>query len=302
MKSALTTHYRYFSNQEGDGYEVYFCDYPEIKGFGDTYDEAHEDASDNLKAYLTQQKEKQMGEKQMMAEALEAYDAKAYKQAYDIWHGLAGSNADAMVNLGSLYAKGEGVAKDVGKALLWFEKAVKKGHGVAAFYLGGMYENGIGVARDEAKAAECYEKAARHEGFTSAQVKLGLLLQGSDVKQAMHWLIKAAHQGDEQAQSIITYVSNASSAVEISPQFRSLETDEQAAFVGRIVKDRITPALAADGGGIELVNFVPGETPQIWLRYLGACSGCHLGSTSTADMIIAALEEAIDKKIVLYLW
>jgi Fe-S cluster biogenesis protein NfuA/predicted RNase H-like HicB family nuclease len=302
MKTPLKTHYYQYSNQEGDGYEVYFNDYPEIKGFGDTYEEAYEEASENLEAYLKKQKEKQMSEKQMMAEALAAYDAKAYKKAYEIWQGLAGSNADAMVNLGSLYAKGEGVAKDVGKALQWFEKALAKGHGVAAFYLGGMYENGIGVARDEAKAVECYEKAARLDGFTSAQVKLGLLLQNSDVKRAMGLLIEAAHQGDEQAQAIITYVSNAPSAAEVNLQFRSLEAKEQAAFVSQTVQERIAPALAADGGGVELVSFVPGETPQIWLRYLGACSGCHLGSTSTADMIITALEEAIDRRIVLYLW
>lgn len=40
---------------------------------------------------------------------------------------------------------------------------------------------------------------------------------------------------------------------------------------------------------------------QVWLNYLGACSGCHLGSTSTADMLLQHFESLIDKNIVLYL-
>ena len=36
----LRTHYHYFSNEEGDGYEIYSCDFPDVKGYGDTYEEA----------------------------------------------------------------------------------------------------------------------------------------------------------------------------------------------------------------------------------------------------------------------
>jgi Fe-S cluster biogenesis protein NfuA len=243
-----------------------------------------------------------MSEKQLMADAIQAYDKKVYNKAFEIWEKLAGSNIDAMVNLGSLYARGEGVSRDLLKARSWFEKAVQKGHDMAAFYLGGMYENGIGVKQDDEKAISYYEKVASLEGMSSVQVKLGILLQNRDSKVAMQWLIQAAHAGESQAQEMITYVSNKDHAATLNDSFRSLEKNDQSSLVSDVVRTVISPILAKDGGGVELINYLPGTTPEIWLRYLGACSGCHLGSSSTADMIIQALEETIDKNIVVYLW
>lgn len=243
-----------------------------------------------------------MSEKQLMADAIQAYDKNFYNKAFEIWEKLAASNIDAMVNLGSLYARGEGVARDLVKAKSWFEQAVQKGHDMAAFYLGGMYENGIGVKQDDLKAISYYEKVASLEGMSSVQVKLGLLLQNSDSKTAMKWLVQAAHAGESQAQEMITYVSNKDHAGAFNDTFRALDAKDQASLVGDVVKTVISPVLAADGGGVEYINYLPGTTPQIWLRYLGTCSGCHLGSSSTADMIIQALEETIDKNIVVYLW
>lgn len=43
----VRTHYHYFSNEEGDGYEIYSCDDPELKGYGDTYEEAMADLQRN---------------------------------------------------------------------------------------------------------------------------------------------------------------------------------------------------------------------------------------------------------------
>ena len=68
-----------------------------------------------------------------------------------------------------------------------------------------------------------------------------------------------------------------------------------------MIEAKIKPMLEGDNGGIELINYVPGNVPQVWLHYLGACSGCHLGSTSTADMVLKEFENLIDKNIVLYL-
>lgn len=299
MYETLKTHYYFYSNEEGDGYEVYFCDYPEVRAFGDTYEEAYQEALSYIEPFL---QEKEVNDKQLMADALHAYEKKIYKKAIEIWEKLAATNSDAMVNLGSLYAKGEGVAKDVSVAKSWFEKAVQKGHDVAAFYLGGMYENGIGVKKDDDKAIEYYKKVAYIEDFTTAKVKLALLLKDKDTKEAMSLLIAAAHKGDSQAQDMITYVSNWTQAKALNQGFRGLSETEQKNMIGDVIDKVIVPMLAADGGGASYVNYIPGNTPQIWLQYLGTCSGCHLGSTSTADMIITALEEAIDKNIIVYLW
>lgn len=295
---ALKTHYYFFGNQEGDGYEVYFDDYPDVKGFGDTYEDAHTDALENLEHYL---KEQNMQNEPLMTQAIKAYDNKVYTKAYEIWDSLATSNADAMVNLGTLYVKGEGVSKNMAKAAELFDRAVKKGHELGAFYLGGMHENGVGVAKNLEHAHAYYEMAAG-KGNVTAQVKLGILLQEKDTRAAMYWLIQAAHNEDAQAQQMITFVSNAPTATVLNTKFRTLKESEQYNTLATVVKTKIAPALAKDEGGIEFVHYITGDVPEIWLRYTGACSGCHLGSTSTADMIINLLEEAVDKKIVLYLW
>jgi Fe-S cluster biogenesis protein NfuA len=81
-----------------------------------------------------------------------------------------------------------------------------------------------------------------------------------------------------------------------------MDESSQRAKVEMVINDNLGPILASDGGGVELVNYVSGDTPEIWLRYLGACSGCHLGPTSTAGMILEQFENVIDKRIVIYLW
>jgi len=48
----LSTHYYFFGNEEGDGYEIYFDEYPDVKGFGETFDEAYEDAIENYYRYI----------------------------------------------------------------------------------------------------------------------------------------------------------------------------------------------------------------------------------------------------------
>jgi TPR repeat protein len=65
-----------------------------------------------------------------------------------------------MVALGGMYVRGEGVTKDYGKAIQWFQKAVDAGEPVAMYNLGLMYRDGVGVAKDYDKAREWLQKAA----------------------------------------------------------------------------------------------------------------------------------------------
>lgn len=293
----LRTHYHYFSNEEGDGYEIYSCDLPDVKGFGETYDEAMDDLRRNIKRY----EEKNMEAQSLMETAITAYDAKDYTKAKAIWESLGESNTDAMVNLGTMYVKGYGVAKDIHKAFSLFERAAEKHHEVASFYLGGMYENGIGTESDKDKSIRYYTVAAE-ANMPTAQLKLGILLRNDDVLNSMKWMIRAAHAGESQAHSLLTYVSNQNDASDINVTFRMMDESSQRAKVESVITENLAPILASDGGGVELVNYVGGDTPEIWLRYLGACSGCHLGPTSTAGMILEQFENVIDKKIVIYLW
>lgn len=237
----------------------------------------------------------------LMESAIVAYDRKEYAVAQSIWEGLVHTNTDAMVNLGTMYVKGFGVAKSISKAFTLFERAASMGHESASFYLGGMYENGIGIAADKALSIKYYTVAAE-ANMPSAQLKLGILLRDEDVLNSMKWMIRAAHAGESQAQALLTYVSNMSQATDINVGFRMMDEASQRSLIESVITEHLSPILASDGGGVELVNYIGGDIPEIWLRYLGACSGCHLGPTSTAGMILEEFENLIDKKIVIYLW
>lgn len=242
-----------------------------------------------------------MEEETLMQQAIKAYDAKDYMSAKAIWESLGDSNSNAMVNLGTMHVKGFGMPKNIHKAYELFERAASLGHETAAFYLGGMYENGIGVTANMEESIRHYRVAAE-ANMATAQLKLGILLHNDDVLNSMKWMIKAAHAGEAQAHSLLTYVSNQNEDNDINVAFRMMDLSHQRAKVETVISENLGPILASDGGGVELVNYVSGDTPEIWLRYLGACSGCHLGPTSTAGMILEQFENVIDKRIVIYLW
>lgn len=141
-----------------------------------------------------------------------------------------------------------------------------------------------------------------HKKEADAQLKTGMLYrEEGNILEAMRYLIAAAHNSNAQAQAIITYVSNSAIGGVKNDSFYLLSDFAQKELIQNLIDTKITPALLGDGGGIRLVNYIPGKKPQIWLNYLGACSGCHLGSTSTADMLLKHFEAAIDKNVVLYL-
>lgn len=286
-----------FSNEDGDGCMAVFVAYPDIKGVGDTYEEAKEDAYERLEVYFKQRKNGM----ESFNLAVKAYESKEYERAYGLFEEAVEENSDAMVNLAFMHMKGNGCTPSHTKAKEWFEKAAEHDNGYALNSLAIFYEKGMGVTADEQLAFDYYKRAA-DTGHVDAQAKTGILYrQKGDNAKAMQYLITAAHNNNAQAQEIITYVSNAGVAAQRNEAFHSLDETKQLALIENLIKTKILPTLAVDEGGLELVNFIPGETPQVWLSYLGACSGCHLGSTSTADMLLDHFETMIDKNVVLYL-
>jgi len=286
-----------FSNEDGDGCMAIFVEYPDIKGVGDTYEEAKEDAYEHLQVYLKQRRNSM----ESFNLAVEAYESKEYERAYGLFEEASDENSDAMVNLAFMHMKGNGCNPSHERAKGWFEKAAEKENGYALNSLGIFYEKGMGVAIDEVKSFEYYKRAA-DTGHADAQAKTGILYrQKGDSAKAMQYLITAAHNDNAQAQEIITYVSNSEIASERNKAFYTLSEEKQLALIENLIEKEIRPSLALDEGGIELVNYIPGEKPQVWLNYLGSCSGCHLGSTSTADMLLNHFETMIDKNVVLYL-
>lgn len=289
----------FFSQEEGDGYEVRISEHPTIRSFGDTYEEAYDDAIEKYNEY----KEVHMtATKSVYEEALEAYDNKNFPKVFSLFESIQEEHDGALANLAIMHFKGIGTKVDVQKGIEYFKKADRLGNTTAAYYLGQIYESGAGVERDTKIAAAYYEKNAVTDD-PNGQYRLGMLLLPEDPKRGMHWLIMAAHNEYPAAQEMVTYVSNASLANDalLNRQFRALSCEEQYKNVEDILSSKIVPMLEKDAGGIDLINYICGETPQIWLKYTGACSGCHLSTSSTADMILGTFEKEIDAKIVIYL-
>lgn len=288
-----------FSNEDGDGCLAVFVDFPDIKGIGDTCEEAEADAYEQLRTHFNQKEQKMTTP---FEQALSAYESKHFNEAYGLFEEAASRHdPHAMVNLAVMHMHGRGCTQSTETAKEWFEKAAEQGSIHAMVSLGRMYEKGVSGSADMERALHYY-KGAADLGHVDAQLKSGLLYrERGEITRAMQYLITAAHNSNAQAQEIITYVSNADLATERNLPFRSLDPGRQRVLVEQMIETKIRPTLAADNGGIELANYLPGETPQIWLNYLGACSGCHLGSTSTADMLLDHFETLIDKNVVLYL-
>ena len=84
--------------------------------------------------------------------------------------------ADDAFKMGNRYILGQGVEKDYGQALSWFEKAAEDGSPYAQNELGYMYAAGKGVKRDYQTAIDWYTKASL-QNLASAQYNLGIMYQ-----------------------------------------------------------------------------------------------------------------------------
>jgi len=88
----------------------------------------------------------------------------------------------AQFYLGWCYKYGEGVKKDLAKAVDWLSKAAEQGYAPAQNALGFCYEFGDGVEKDLKKAIEWYTKAAE-QGDARAQNNLALCLKELEGKK-----------------------------------------------------------------------------------------------------------------------
>ena len=70
--------------------------------------------------------------------------------------------------------------------------------------------------------------------------------------------------------------------------------DEFLQKVFEVLKEKIFPFLAADGGGLEVVGR---QGKQVMIRYMGACQNCPAGLTGTLMAIEGALKSEVDPEI-----
>jgi len=85
------------------------------------------------------------------------------------------TKAEDQFVLGLRYEKGDGVPKDMEKAIYWCTKAAEQGYTNAQDFLGMCFEQGDGVPKDMEKAIYWYTKAAK-QGYKDAQTSLNSCL------------------------------------------------------------------------------------------------------------------------------
>ena len=93
-------------------------------------------------------------------DGLLAYHRGDHAVAMEIWRPLAErGDASAQYMVGYLYARGEGVVSNSGKAARWYRKAADQGDPDAQLNLGLMYVNGTGVKKSYVSAYKWFALA-----------------------------------------------------------------------------------------------------------------------------------------------
>jgi Fe-S cluster biogenesis protein NfuA len=96
----------------------------------------------------------------------------------------------------------------------------------------------------------------------------------------------------------IRQAPSATGEAQAAPHWDRPEVDENDPMiqeVRKVLAATILPALAADGGGLDIVGR---HEKQIMIRYLGACGSCPSGLTGTLMAIEGILRKEVDPEIV----
>jgi localization factor PodJL len=114
---------------------------------------------------------------------------------------LAAAKGDpsAQFQIGLRFAEGKGVARDLGQAAAWYQRAAAQGLAAAQYRLAALFERGLGVRQDTARARSWYTRAAE-QGHVKAMHNLAVLSAGRDAAtgdyaSAAKWFEAAAERG-----------------------------------------------------------------------------------------------------------
>jgi TPR repeat protein/S1-C subfamily serine protease len=105
----------------------------------------------------------------------------------------------AQFNLAMKYESGDGVPKDIAKAIEWYKKSSNQGNAAAQSNLGYIYYIGTDVSKNFPVAFDLIQKASA-QNEPSAQFRLGIIYAYStdipkDNLKALEWIEKSATQG-----------------------------------------------------------------------------------------------------------
>jgi TPR repeat protein len=139
--------------------------------------------------------------------------------------------AEAQYQLGMMYMRGDGVAKNEEKGLQYYRVAAEQGHEEAQYSLGVRHAVGKGVEVDDYEAHRWFKRAA-NEGHGKAQHNLALTyLHGMGTKEqpdkANEWFHKAADKGVAKSADYLSGNKLVISAVdEVQPKMVTMREDD----------------------------------------------------------------------------
>ena len=148
-----------------------------------------------------------------------------FEVAYKAWVPLANVGyAKAQAAIAWMYHTGNGVDKDMNKAIEWYKKAALQGHPIAQNNLGVFFENGTNVPVNEKVAVDWYRNAAE-SGYSYAQYNLGrMYAEGRGVKQnlkeARYWWQIASRQRVKQASEALALLDKKTNPVAQQPKHK----------------------------------------------------------------------------------
>lgn len=109
----------------------------------------------------------------------------------------------AQYDVGNMYLKGQGTARNPKEAFEWFSKAAEQGYSRAEYKLGYLYQTGNGVDKNPDKAYAWLKKSAQKD-YTPAMFYLGNFYAGrGDYDSALTWYTRADENGYHPAQAEI---------------------------------------------------------------------------------------------------
>jgi TPR repeat protein len=150
----------------------------------------------------------------LFAEGMMAYQSGDQQTAIWNWRQAAEQgHAYAQFNLGTAYAKGEGITVDMNQAIKWWHLAASQGNTHAQYNLGLVYSQGQGVEKNMTEALRWWHQAAIG-GDAAAQFNLGVMITQGDgitqnLDQGVWWLQQSANQGFEYAVKALEILRNA---------------------------------------------------------------------------------------------
>jgi len=91
---------------------------------------------------------------------------------------------------------------------------------------------------------------------------------------------------------------NSKSGFDSSKEFKDMSIEEKKTAIERVIDEYIRSMLVMDGGDMEIIDLKEnGKHTDLYIRYLGACSGCASASTGTLFAIEGILKQKLDPNL-----